>query len=215
MRAVLVICVISFLARAHTFFFFFGIFLQSFRDWKDLDGWGASASLKLEYFHRHLHIFIVFFFFLTIAWTLVLLQCGCLFNFFFLLVIYISFNTSMHERLHVRTCTRARGWGMSSLSCLRRSQVFLNCLLASKALICKEALLVPPCLPPSLSLSPSLPQFILSFSFVRPPLSFLPFCTNASVLSSPIRIFLLLSSAVVFFLHGRLLSLTFPKTPRL
>lgn len=79
---------------------------------------------------------------------------------------------------------------MSSLSCLRGSQACLNCLLASKPLICKLAPLVL-FLSLSLSLFLSLSFFlavspILSLCFVCPPLSFLLFCMYASILSSPV-----------------------------
>ncbi len=81
---------------------------------------------------------------------------------------------------------------MSSLSCLRGSQACLNCLLASKPLICKLAPLV-------LSLSPSL-SFTLppSLCFVCPPLSFLLFVCVPQFCPPPSP-FALLSSSVSFF----------------
>lgn len=81
---------------------------------------------------------------------------------------------------------------MSSLSCLRGSQACLNCLLASKPLICKLAPLV---LSFSLSLSFTPP---LSLCFVCPPLSFLLFCMYASILSSPVSFLLFCPRLSVF-----------------
>lgn len=89
--------------------------------------------------------------FQTADYSLVHLECFWLFKFsqrFCLLVCMNNF-LSVHMRVSLRVFVRQRvrereGWvqGMNRLSCLSGSQGCLNCLLASKPLICKLAPLV-------------------------------------------------------------------------
>ena len=97
---------------------------------------------------------------------------------------------TLHQRARrfcVREGGRDRGRRMSSLSWLRGSQACLNCLLASKPLICKLAPLL-------LFLSRPSPHPPISASYVRLCLSSC-FCMCASVLSSPVSLF----SSCLFF----------------
>ena len=113
---------------------------------------------------------------------------------------------------------------MSSLSCLRGSQACLNCLLASKPLICKLAPLV---LSPSLSLSlsvslcvslapsPSLfalyVRLCLSSYFVCMPL----FCPPPSPLCSPLFPLSVFPLSVSFCQFSAMMHTSVPRTTTL